>query len=165
MTETARLTYRELQRKFGLSSPDAARMRAKREAAKGNWRIIPGNHPQDPVHVEIPIADIPEAPPERPAPPSPPTPPGLPPAETVMEEALAFALERALERGADLADRLGNEKEAHGLTKVELAEAAARERALLAELSQVDKLYERAVDKMVKMRRASWWDRLWGVWS
>ena len=57
MGDTLQLTYRELADRLG-ASPDAARMKAKRAVNKGRWRIIPGNHPNDPVRVELPAIDI-----------------------------------------------------------------------------------------------------------
>ena len=47
------VTYREIAERFGIGV-EGARIRAKRRAAKGLWRIIPGNHPQDVVRVEVP---------------------------------------------------------------------------------------------------------------
>ena len=47
------VTYREIAERFGIGI-EGARIKAKRRAAKGVWRIIPGNHPQDIVRVEIP---------------------------------------------------------------------------------------------------------------
>ncbi len=46
-------TYREIADRFGIGI-EGARIKAKRRAAKGLWRIIPGNHPQDIIRVEIP---------------------------------------------------------------------------------------------------------------
>lgn len=50
-----RLSYRALAERLAIS-PDAARMKAKRKA----WRIIPGNHPNDPVMVEVPLTALSE---------------------------------------------------------------------------------------------------------
>ena len=55
--ETLSLTYRELAERLAIST-DAARMKARRAVKAGRWRIIPGNHPNDPVRVELPAADI-----------------------------------------------------------------------------------------------------------
>jgi DNA-binding Lrp family transcriptional regulator len=52
-----KLSYRELSDRLGIS-PDAARMKAKRRAKSGLWRIIPGNHPSDRVLVEVPTNDL-----------------------------------------------------------------------------------------------------------
>jgi hypothetical protein len=46
-------TYREIAYRFGIGI-EGARIKTKRRAAKGLWRIIPGNHPQDIIRVEIP---------------------------------------------------------------------------------------------------------------
>ncbi|GEO18728.1 hypothetical protein [Microvirga aerophila] len=55
MSETrfVTVTYREIAERFGIGI-EGARIKAKRRAAKGLWRIIPGNHPQDIIRVEIP---------------------------------------------------------------------------------------------------------------
>ena len=44
------LTYAELGEQLGLT-PDAARMRAKRRAREGHWRIVPGNDGRMRVHL------------------------------------------------------------------------------------------------------------------
>ena len=49
--------YRELAERLHIS-PAAARKKAKRQAAAGLWRIIPGNHPADRVLIEVPAADL-----------------------------------------------------------------------------------------------------------
>jgi hypothetical protein len=46
-------TYREIAEQFGIGI-EGARIKTKRRAAKGLWRIVPGNHPQDIIRVEIP---------------------------------------------------------------------------------------------------------------
>ena len=68
-TELARVTYREIAERFGIGI-EGARLKAKRRAAKGLWRIIPGNHPQDPIRIEMPAADFlpPNSGPQRGAP-------------------------------------------------------------------------------------------------
>jgi hypothetical protein len=54
-----RLTYRELGARLGISS-DAARMKARRKAKEGAWRIVPGNHPNDRALVELPASELTE---------------------------------------------------------------------------------------------------------
>jgi hypothetical protein len=44
-------TYREIADHFGLGSPDAARVRAKRSG----WEREPANHPLDPARVRVPL--------------------------------------------------------------------------------------------------------------
>lgn len=51
-TGLIQVTYRELAEHFGIGI-EGARIKAKRRAAKGEWRLIPGNHPQDVVRVEL----------------------------------------------------------------------------------------------------------------
>jgi hypothetical protein len=43
-------TYREIADRFGLGSPDAARVRAKRSG----WEREPANHPLDPARIRVP---------------------------------------------------------------------------------------------------------------
>ena len=52
-SDTIRLTYAELAERLGIKV-HAARMKAKRAADRGLWRIVPGNHPNDRVVVELP---------------------------------------------------------------------------------------------------------------
>jgi hypothetical protein len=47
-------TYREIAERFDIGI-EGARIKTKRRAAKGLWRIIPGNHPQDIIRVELPV--------------------------------------------------------------------------------------------------------------
>src|SRR3712207_3129849 len=56
-TELVRVTYREIAEGFDIGI-QGARLKAKRRAAKGLWRIIPGNHPQDRIRIEMPAADL-----------------------------------------------------------------------------------------------------------
>lgn len=58
--ETVRVTYREISERFGIGL-EGARIKAKRRATKGLWKIIPGNHPQDVIRVEIPADEFNEA--------------------------------------------------------------------------------------------------------
>jgi len=55
--ELIQATYREIAERFGIGI-EGARIKAKRRAAKGEWRLIPGNHPQDIVRVEMPAEEF-----------------------------------------------------------------------------------------------------------
>jgi chromosome segregation ATPase len=57
MTDTIRLTYRELAERLGIE-PDSARIKARRLAKSGRWKLIPGNHPGAASTVEVPAADL-----------------------------------------------------------------------------------------------------------
>lgn len=57
VTELVQVTYREIAERFGIGI-EGARIKAKRRAAKGEWRLIPGNHPQDIVRVEMPADEF-----------------------------------------------------------------------------------------------------------
>src|SRR3954453_18191163 len=71
MTGTIRLTYCELAERLGIE-PDSARIKARRLAKSGRWKLIPGNHPGAASTVEVPAADlVRESAPGR-------TPPGAP---------------------------------------------------------------------------------------
>src|SRR4051812_30468239 len=75
MSDTVRLTYRELAERLGIE-PDSARIKARRLAKSGRWKLIPGNHPGAASTVEVPAADlVPEGVPGR-------TPPGAPAQQT-----------------------------------------------------------------------------------
>ena len=51
------LTLREIADIAGISV-DAARRRAKRRDRDKVWRILPSNHPQDPLRIELPRSDL-----------------------------------------------------------------------------------------------------------
>jgi hypothetical protein len=71
MTDTIRLTYRELAERLGIE-PDSARIKARRLAKSGRWKLIPDNHSGAASTVEVPVADlVSEGAPGR-------TPPGTP---------------------------------------------------------------------------------------
>jgi chromosome segregation ATPase len=57
MSDTVRLTYRELAERLGIE-PDSARIKARRLAKSGRWKLIPGNHPGAASTVEVPAADL-----------------------------------------------------------------------------------------------------------
>ena len=42
---------------------EAARTKARRRAAKGEWRILENNHPSDPIRVDMPATDFQRSPP------------------------------------------------------------------------------------------------------
>ena len=155
--ETTRLTYRQLAAAFGLKSADAARMKAKRETAKPGtrWQIIQGNHPSDPVHVELPIDALPPTPPVRPTPPPPDAPPaseGTPP----NNDGIAALI-------GDLSGRLVAETEAHGRTRAELAgvtvELAGARGALEAKDAELENLRGRHAFLIAEFSKP-WW-KLW----
>ncbi len=154
MAASERLTYRQIADRFGLATPDAGRMKAKREEAKGRWTIDRGNHPGATVYVEIPLEDIPAAPPER-AEPSPPTPATEPPTPDVSAFApIAAELEAQRIRADTLADRLIEEATSHAATRAEL-ELADR-----AGMNLTERLKETR-DALAKERARGWFDKLW----
>lgn len=158
MGDLTRLTYRQLAEALGLKSADAARMKAKRESAKPGtrWRIIPGNHPSDPVHVELPADALPPTPPERRTPPPPAAAPA--PEETPPNtDGLAVLI-------GDLSGRLVAETEAHGHTRAELAgvraELTGTREAIEAKEAELETLRGRNAFLLGELNRP-WW-KLWG---
>lgn len=159
--ETVSLTYRELAERLAITT-DAARMKARRAVQKGRWHIIEGNHPNDPVRVQMPLADA-----------------GSPNAiggerkgrstgerkgrtnTRTDTDALAAALQSAQARIVELTDQLTAEKDQHRGTAVELAKATTKAEFLEAELvvkmAELDQLQE---DR--KAARRSWWQRMTG---
>ena len=144
------LSYRALAERLAIS-PDAARMKAKRKA----WRIVPGNHPNAPVLVEVPVTElaerVPREQPQRNAPRS---------ARTSSPEHSNNADGRILNALSDAVALLGpaqaqierlhaqliEAKDAHQRDAVELAAAEMREMGTKAEL-------ERALAEQDDLRR------------
>jgi hypothetical protein len=58
------LTYVELGERLGIT-PDSARLKAKKKAARGEWQIVPPNREGGLVRVRVPLSALPEHPPER----------------------------------------------------------------------------------------------------
>lgn len=159
--ETVSLTYRELAERLDITT-DAARMKARRAVQKGRWRIIEGNHPNDPVRIVMPAADAgsPNATGgERKGRST-----GERKARTLARtdsETLGMALQSAQARIAELTDQLTAEKDQHRATAVELAKATVRIDTLDAELARLDAT---VVDLEHDLERAqrSWWQKLTG---
>lgn len=159
--ETVSLTYRELAERLAIST-DAARMKARRATKSGRWRIIPGNHPSDPVRVELPAVDagIPNATGGEQAGRS----TGERKGRTITRtdsDALATALQSAQARIAELTDQLTAEKDQHRGTAIDLAKATTKAEFLEAELvirtAELDDLREE-----LTAARRSWWQRMTG---
>lgn len=161
-----KLTYRALAERLGIS-PDAARMKAKRKAKSGDWRIIPGNHPSDAVLVEAPLAELNGAErvgrergeraggehiprtrePER--------------ANALAEQALA-SLADAQARIRELTDQLIETKDAHRQDAAELAAAEMRELGTKAELERAMADIVGLRDQLARVQRP-WWRKLTGL--
>lgn len=164
--ELIALSYRELAERLGIS-PDAARMKAKRAAKSGRWRIIPGNHPSDRVMVELPAAELnsPERVDgergERVGRRTQGRTPDRTEADTITGQMVA-ALQSAQDRVRELTDQLGEEKDRHRDTAVMLAQAEAGERAAAVEVERLQATVTQLEDDLQIMRR-TWWQKLWGV--
>lgn len=158
--DLTKLSYRDLADRLGISA-DAARMKAKRKAKVGLWRIIPGNHPSDKVMVELPAADLSERVggehaerviPER----SPRT--HSPEQANGLAEHFLAQLAAAQERIEALTDQLVEAKEAHKRDAMDLAATEAREMGTKAEL-------ERALADIADLKQEvtsltrPWWRR------
>lgn len=155
------LTYRELAERLGIS-PDAARMKAKRAVKAGRWRIIAGNHPSDPVRVEISVSDV-----------ILPEPVG---GEQISRsggerktrtnartdtDALASAIQSAQDRIGELTNQLIEEKDRHRDTAVQLAQAETREMGLAEEIHRLEGVVTYLQEQLAAERR-TWWQRLTG---
>lgn len=175
----AKLSYRDLAERLGIST-DAARMKAKRKAKAGLWRVIPGNHPSDRVMVELPAADLAErvggdqrerVGPERSA-------RTIDPEHTNdRAERLLTALEQltpitdqllaanreANARISDLTTQLLASREAHAQDRAELAAAEMRELGTKAELERAltDLAALQQQQQQVPQAGRPLWRRLW----
>lgn len=147
------LTYRELADRLGIS-PDAARMKAKRAVKSGRWTIIPGNHPSDPVRVELPTADI--AKPERERGARSPGERTGRTSERTEPSGVVEALQAAQTRITELTDQLTAEKDRHRETAVELATATTKAEFLDAELARVSAEADQLRDDLRRERRTLW---------
>ena len=154
-TELLHLTYKELAGRLGISV-DAARMKAKREAKKGRWQIIAGNHPSDKVTVVIPDSDL-NAKGERVG--------GDAPEhiedakgrthKPEQDQKLFTLYTEAQQRIQELTDQL---LEAQN-DRIELAASTMREMALAAEIESLKAQLDRALEDVAYHRR-TWWQRL-----
>src|SRR4051812_25280764 len=97
---TISLTYKQLADRLG-SSPDAARIKAKRQG----WPLVKGNHPSDATHVLVPRAFL-EGSARSPGNGSPFAPPDVPP-PAPPDSAAIKAMEARIQ---DLQDQLGRER-------------------------------------------------------
>lgn len=153
-TDIERLTYRELADRLGIK-PHAARMRVSRQAAKGRWRIVPGNHPGAAVLVEIPADDLTRdthvmggtQPPAR---------DGGHKGSQGDIIALVEALAASQAQVADLTDRLLSEAGARMQDREDLAASEATARMLEAEIERLNLERIQLVDAVQKARRR-WW--------
>ena len=153
--ELLHLTYKELAERIGVSA-DAARMKAKREAKKGRWKIMAGNHPSDKVTVIIPDSDLnkrgervgTDAPKRY----------DSPRGQThkpEQDEKLFTLYADAQQRIQTLTDQL---LEAQN-DRIELAASTMREMALAAEIDALQAQLNRALADIAYQRR-TWWQRL-----
>lgn len=153
--ELTHLTYKELAGRLGISV-DAARMKAKREAKKGRWQIIAGNHPSDKVTVVIPDSDL-NAKGERVG--------GDAPEhiddakgrthKPEQDQKLFTLYMEAQQRIQALTDQL---LEAQN-DRIELAASTMREMALAGEIEALKAQLDRALEDVAYHRR-TWWQRL-----
>lgn len=145
-TTTETLTYREIGARLGIS-PDAARMKAKRMARKGRWRLLPSNHPSDTVRVEVPLGDLV---------PAEPSPERAAPDAADARDWLLHMVSEAHARVNDLTEQLLAEKDARRRDAAELAAAEARELGTAEELRQA----RAALAALERQARRPRW-RLW----
>ena len=156
--ELLHLTYKQLAERIGVSV-DAARMKAKREAKKGRWQIIAGNHPSDKVTVIIPDSDL-NAKGERVSTDAPERhgyTKGRTPKPEHNEKLFTLYTE-AQERIQALTDQL---LEAQN-DRIELAASTMREMALAGEIDALQSQLNRALADVAYNRR-TWWQKLTGA--
>ena len=148
-------TYKQLAERIGVSV-DAARMKAKREAKKGRWQIIAGNHPSDKVTVIVPDSDL-NAKPERVGTYAPEhldyTKGRTPKPE--QDDKLFILYTEAQQRIQALTDQLLEAQK----DRIELAASTMREMALAAEIEALQVQLDRALADIAYQRR-TWWQRL-----
>lgn len=123
-------------------------MKALIAVKTGRWRIIPGNHSNDLVQVELPLADIG----------SPNATGGERKGQTTPRtdtDTLAAALQSVKDRITELTDQLTAEKDRHRETAVELEKATTKGDFLEAELSVLMSEADDLHDDLIKARR-SW---------
>ena len=163
--QTVSLTYRELAERLAITT-DAARMKARRAVQKGRWRIIEGNHPNDPVRIEMPAVDA-----------------GSPNAtigerrtrstgerkgrtNTRTDEAITgqmvTALQAAQERIRELTDLLTEEKDQHRQAAIELAQAEGMQANAVLEIDRLELTIAQLTENLRQERR-SWWQKMWEV--
>jgi hypothetical protein len=159
-SDTIRLSYIELADRLGIK-PHAARMKAKRAADRGLWRIIPGNHPNDRVMVELPASALTQgarAEGHRQPAQSPGRAEGHDSARdavTALHEALATAQGQV----GDLLDRLAAETEARRHETAMLAATEAREMALEGEIVRLSAEARRLAEQLDRAR-LPWWRKV-----
>ena len=153
--ESLHLTYKELGRRMGVSV-DAARMKAKREAKKGRWQIVIGNHPSDKSTVIVPSVDL-NAKPERVGAygEQPHVSPKGRTDAPKQNDKLFTLYTAAQERIQLLTDQL---LEAQN-DRIELAASTMREMSLAAEVDALQAQLDRALAD-IEYQRRTWWQRL-----
>ena len=179
------VTYREIAERFGIGI-EGARLKAKRRSAKGLWRIVPGNHPQDVVRVEVPEDEWANPNVSRPTPPhegAPTRPPTiLPPHDPQRKDAndlegLVAIISQLTAQSQAMTDRLiqaecskAEAEKNTAVAQVALQEMEKRFTAMQEQhLSQLKALRERmdaetskAWANLAKWKARPWWRRLAG---
>jgi hypothetical protein len=178
---TVSVTYREIAERFGIGV-EGARLKAKRRAAKGLWRIVPGNHPQDVVRVEVPEDEWTTRNEPRPTAPYEGTPTTPPPQEPQRRdtndlEVLVEIISQLTAHSKAITDRLieaeRNKAEAEKSTAIAQMAVQEMEKRLTAvqeqHLSELKALRERmeaetqkAKVDFAEWRARPWWRRLAG---
>ena len=108
--DTVLATYREIAARFALGSSTAARVKAKRQIARGRWSAEPANHPADPIRIKIPredweqSADLAETKPRAPRAAKPLDTPGIKAGRSARSNAALAELRALLERERARAD-------------------------------------------------------------
>lgn len=179
------VSLREISEKFGIGI-EGARAKAKRRASKGVWRILPQNHPADPLRIEMPASEFEKATEgssrETPSDPNASFPTPVPQQEDQRQEsydirALVDLLEKLTEQASQTTDRLVQAEKEKGDAerRADLAEAArlasqeAAEAHVAAIRSELQAIVDRqsqaaseAKEELASWRARPWWKRLAG---
>lgn len=185
------VSLREIAEKFGIGI-EGARAKAKRRAAKGAWRILPQNHPADPLRVEVPIEELEAAKGSLPeGPPSPNVSPQTPASQQEDQhkdthdiKALVSLLEKLTEQSSHTTERLVQAERGRGeaeqravlaearLASAEAAQKAAQEASearldrIRAELEEIARRQGAAAAEaqaeLAAWRARPWWKRVVG---
>lgn len=185
------VTYREIAERYAIGI-EGARLKAKRRAAKGEWRVLPSNHPQDIVRIEVPAEEWGEPVTVRGTPnKSPRTPPNvadaLPPTDAPQQvpqhrdtndlEALVEVVSQLTAQSQSLTERLIQAERGRAEADRDAAIARAEAKALEAQLAAAQDRYVeelralqermeaetgRAQAELADWKDRPWWRRLVG---
>lgn len=178
MTDRIVVSLREISDRFGVGI-EGARAKAKRRAAKGTWRILPQNHPADPLRVELPVDEWTRGTKQE-VPTSPNTSPPMPPSSQEVRRGesrnvreLVTLLEKLTQSAAATTDRLVQAERERGEAELRAAVAVAgresAEKSLADARAELEIIRTKLTGEAEKVRTEleiwktqPWWKRLAG---